>query len=82
MAIPAAKVSVDGAEKSVHADKNGDATDDKSLMPPPPQNAAPSIKQDETDSALSDAKSKFLPTFIPISDLAISVLLFKKLRRH
>lgn len=59
MAIPAAKVSVDGTEKSDHTDKNGDVIHDKDLMPPPPQNAAPSMKQDETDSALSDAKSKF-----------------------
>lgn len=55
-AIPAAKVSADGS----HSDRNGDTTDDKQLMPPPPQNAAPSMKQDETDSAESDAKSKVL----------------------
>lgn len=76
MAIPAAKVSVDGTEKSEHADKNGDVIHDKELMPPPPQNAAPSIKQDETDSALSDAKSKFALMFNPMNDFAkLSVVL-------
>lgn len=64
-AIPAAKVSVDGASKSEdngHSDKNGDH-DDKELMPPPPQNAAPSVKLDEPDAAssasTSDSKSKY-----------------------
>lgn len=56
-AIPAAKLSVEN--NSTHKDKNGVATDDKDLMPPPPQNAAPSIKQDESDTAESDAKSMF-----------------------
>ena len=61
--IPAAKVSVDGSEtRDGHGDKNGETTNDKDLMPPPPQNAAPSIKQDEPDSAsqqlAAEAKSK------------------------
>lgn len=50
-AIPAVKVSAD-------SDKNGEATDDKDLMPPPPQNAAPSAKQEDSDASI-DAKSKF-----------------------
>lgn len=61
--IPAAKVSADGAdqsESSSHSEKNGESTVDKELMPPPPQNSAPSIKQDETDTATAEAKSKFL----------------------
>ena len=57
-AIPAAKVNADGSEISSHNERNGETTDDKQLMPPPPQNAAPSIKQDDTESADSDAKSK------------------------
>lgn len=60
-AIPAAKVSVDGtdgkSDASNHSDKNGDPANDKDLMPPPPQNAAPSIKQDDSDATI-DAKSK------------------------
>lgn len=62
-AIPAAKVSADGSDKndvSSHSEKNGEATADKELMPPPPQNAAPSIKQDETDTAAAEARSKIL----------------------
>lgn len=58
-AIPAAKVSADNTDGSSHGDKNGDATDDKELMPPPPQNAAPSIKQEDPDASTSaDSKSK------------------------
>lgn len=55
-AIPAAKVSADGDEK-VHSDKNGETTDDKDLMPPPPQNAAPSVKVEEPEAGTSDSKS-------------------------
>lgn len=58
-AIPAAKVCADGTANSIHSEKNGDTTKDKDLMPPPPQNAAPSIKQDETDSTESELRSKF-----------------------
>lgn len=62
-AIPAVKVSADGndekSDPSNHSDKNGDPTNDKDLMPPPPQNAAPSIKQDETDASI-DAKSSLI----------------------
>lgn len=61
-AIPAAKVGVDGAEKddtSGNIDKSGEKPADKELMPPPPQNAAPSIKQDETDTSAAEAKRKF-----------------------
>lgn len=59
-AIPAAKVSVDGTDAtdgSSHAEKNGETADDKHLMPPPPQNAAPSVKQDDPET---DAKSKIV----------------------
>jgi hypothetical protein len=59
-AIPAVKVSTEG--KSDHSDKNGNATNDKNLMPPPPQNAAPSIKQDDSDATI-DAKSTFFFSF-------------------
>lgn len=59
-AIPAAKVTATGehqTDTSSHIDKNGEATDDKELMPPPPQNAAPSVKQDETEG-MSAAEAK------------------------
>lgn len=58
-AIPAVKVGTEGkSDSNDHSDKNGDATNDKNLMPPPPQNAAPSIKQDDSDATI-DAKSNF-----------------------
>lgn len=56
-AIPAVKVSADGTDGTNHSEKNGESTNDKDLMPPPPQNAAPSMKQDNGES--DDAKSKF-----------------------
>lgn len=63
-AIPAAKVSAGGTDKnetSIITEKNGEASADKDLMPPPPQNAAPSIKQDETETvAAAEARSKIL----------------------
>ena len=58
-AIPAAKVSADGTDgKSDLNQRNGDASDDKNLMPPPPQNLAPSVKQEDSDG--SDSKSKLI----------------------
>ena len=46
-AIPAAKVSADFSKDSkIKIEKN----DDKDLMPPPPLDAAPSIKQDESST--------------------------------
>ncbi|CRK95113.1 CLUMA_CG008591, isoform A [Clunio marinus] len=69
--IPAVKVSIDGAEKSSeesHAEKNGETTDDKQLMPPPPQNAAPSIKQDETtEPTAAEAKKADKKLDTPLS---------------
>lgn len=52
--VEPAKVSADATN---HIDKNGESTNDKDLMPPPPQNSAPSIKQDDIDASV-DAKSK------------------------
>lgn len=58
-AIPAAKVSADNIDGVSNGEKNGDATDDKELMPPPPQNSALSIKLDEAEASTSaDSKSK------------------------
>lgn len=58
-AIPAAKVSVDNIDGVSNGEKNGDATDDKELMPPPPQNSALSIKLDDAEASTSaDSKSK------------------------
>lgn len=69
-AIPAAKVSVDGN----HEEKNGDPTDDKELMPPPPQNAAPSMKQEEVDTAETDAKSNITQHHLPFSDYLMNFI--------
>lgn len=64
-AIPAATVSAEGMSKTEHGEKNGD---DKDLMPPPPQNAAPSVKVDDADAAAAEAKSKIFAKSMNKSD--------------